>query len=148
MIINSTASNNAIDRIRQNAYIAHIELDRALLAYEGDINGNLAHFDDCIACPVRGLIARAEQGTSAYTAPKFYKNNVRLMLSFPSIKEKREIFNNIFDNVLYQKTGKIKKYLIKQKRVVFGKVKPIPLYRLYLRKLRQFTRKLKKNFKA
>ncbi len=148
LIYPSASKTNTIDKIRHNAYIAHIELDRALPAYEGDIAGNLAHFDDCIACPVRGLIARAEQSSSAYIAPKFYRNNIRLMLTFPAIKAKREIFNNKFNNELYKRTGKIKKFLIKQKRVVFGKVKPLPLYRLYMRKCRQAFRKFLKKIRA
>ena len=113
----------SINNIKNNAQYAKCELDTSLRVHPDFVNRNLAHIQDCIENPTRGLIARRLMRKSELNAPKYYRNNLKEYMDFPAVKEKLSEFNEKFySKSLYYKTGYFRKRLINQDRIVFGKV--------------------------
>ncbi len=113
----------SINNIKNNAQYAKCELDTSLRVHPDFIKRNLAHIQDCIENPTRGLIARRQMRKSELNAPKYYRVNFNEYMNMPVVKEKLKEFNDKFySKSLYYKTGYFRKQLIKHDRVIFGKV--------------------------
>ena len=107
------------DSIKSNAYWHHIHLDTRLRVSADDTTDTLAHLDDCIKHPTRGLIARRKGHKDKLNYPGFYKRNKTEMFKFPAVATKNDCFEKKF-NELYPKTGSLRKLLIDKERITFS----------------------------
>lgn len=108
--------------IRNNAFWHNAHLDTELTVTREAMDSTLAHLDDCIENPTRGLLARREKRRNRPYYSKYYENEQRLF-NFKEVKAKNDIFVSQFKE-LYPQTGKTRLNLIENKSIVLSSVKP------------------------
>lgn len=122
------------DNVYRNAYLSNSEIDKDLLIHADYIKNTLAHMDDCIECPTRGLLARRIcQNNGNERSPKYYRKNLAELKTFPQFKIKKEALNERI-HTLYPETARARKLIIESNAVVYNRViKPTLLKNLYIK---------------
>ncbi len=109
-------------RQKYNANWYNANLDTKLRIDECAINDTINHLQDCKKNPTVGLLLREKYKTSNY--PECFKRNLRELYCNKQVKKVNDDFISTYYK-LYPKTGKIRKYLIKSKSIVFDSINPI-----------------------
>ena len=115
-------ANSKYSNQRYNAYWNNVHLDTRLSLGADAIMDAVNHLNDCIKNPTIGLLMRKKCRTNNY--PDCFNRNLNLLYSDKRVQHAQVFFEVIYEN-LYPKTGKARKYLIKNENIVIDYVKPI-----------------------
>lgn len=108
------------DSVCHNAYWHNVHLNTTLRVIDEDVcDDTIKHLDDCIENPTIGLVARKK--TLSDDLVWRYNDNKKHLFSIPAVKDRNDVFESKFVK-LYPKTGKLRKLLIEEKRVVLNDI--------------------------
>lgn len=105
-----------------NAYWNNAHLDTRFRLDKDAVGDAVNHLCDCKENPTVGLLLRKKYRTNNY--PDCFHRNLNLLYCDDRVQRAQDSFELTY-NTLYPKTGKARKYLIKNENVVFNYVKPI-----------------------
>lgn len=117
-----SGASESYKSIRDNARLSYYAIDSNMPMTDYTKRYPKEHIMDCAQYPTVGLLARQQNKTNEY--PKFYKEHVRELQMSDEFRDVDEGFRNKF-KTLYNKTGKVRRQLIKKESIVLDDVKPI-----------------------
>ncbi len=107
---------------RYNAYWNNAHLDTRFRLDKDASSDAIKHLKDCRENPTVGLLLRKKYRTNNYS--DCFHRNLNLLYCDENVQHAQDSFESKYNN-LYPKTGKARKYLIKNENVVIDYVKPI-----------------------